>query len=114
MFLKPLFSAMLMGAVAFGVYHGLMLLIPVSRVVLLVAIGVGACVYFAILLLIGGVSEEELAAFPKGMLLVHLAHKLHLLPEGTKRKRVKKKKRRRRRKKSRNGKTKRNPGRKNK
>lgn len=100
-FLKPLFSAGVMGAAAFGVYHGLMLLIPVSRAVLLLAIGVGACVYFAVLLLIGGVSEEELLAFPKGYLLVRLAHKLHLLPDGKKSKRSKKKKKRKRRKKSR-------------
>lgn len=98
-FIKPLFAAGVMGAVAFGVYHGLILLIPVSRIVLLVAIGVGACVYFAILLLIGGVSEEELLAFPKGALLVRLAKKLHLLSDGKKRRRVKKKKKRRRKKK---------------
>lgn len=113
-FLKPLLSASIMGAAAFGVYHGLMLLVPVSRVVLLVAIGVGACVYFAILLLIGGVSEEELLAFPKGTLLVRLAHKMHLLPDGKKRKGGKKKKRRKRRKKSKNSKSKRSPERKNK
>lgn len=115
MFLKPLFSAGVMGAVAFGVYYGLILLIPVSRIVLLVAIGVGACVYFAILLLIGGVSEEELLAFPKGTLLVRLAHKLHLLPDGKKRGRVKKKKKRRRKKKKgKNQQPKRNPERENK
>lgn len=114
MFLKPLFSAGVMGAAAFGVYHGLILLIPVSRIVLLVAIGVGACVYFAILLLIGGVSEEELLAFPKGTLLVRLAHKLHLLPDGKKRGRVKKKKKRRRKKKGKNQQPKRNPKRGNK
>lgn len=114
MFLKPLFSAGVMGAAAFGVYHGLILLIPVSRIVLLVAIGVGACVYFAILLLIGGVSEEELLAFPKGTLLVRLAHKLHLLPDGKKRGRVKKKKKRRRKKKGKNQQPKRNPKRENK
>lgn len=115
-FLKPLFSAGVMGAVAFGVYHGLILLIPVSRIVLLVAIGVGACVYFAILLLIGGVSEEELSAFPKGELLVRLAHKMHLLPDGKKRQRVKKKKKRRRKKKKKGKKpqSKRNPERENK
>lgn len=114
MFLKPLFSAGVMGAAAFGVYHGLILLIPVSRIVLLLAIGVGACVYFAILLLIGGVSEEELLAFPKGTLLVRLAHKLHLLPDGKKRGRVKKKKKRRRKKKGKNQQPKRNPKRENK
>lgn len=80
-FMKPGAAALVMGIVAFGVYHGLYLLIPVSRLVLLVAIGIAVCVYFAVLLLIGGVSESELKAFPKGMMLVHYAKKFHLLHE---------------------------------
>lgn len=100
LFLKPFFAALIMGAVVFGVYHGLILLIPISRLVLLAAIGIGVCVYGAVLLLIGGVSREELLAFPRGYTLVHVAGKLHLLsdrPEGTR----KKKKRRRKKKKKR-------------
>lgn len=78
-FLKPGFSALIMGAVAYGVYHGLYLILPVSRLVLLIAIGIAVCVYFVVLLLIGGVSETELKAFPKGTMLVHFAKKFHLL-----------------------------------
>lgn len=95
-FIKPGFAALVMGAAAYGVYHGLYLLVPVSRVVLLVAIGIGICVYGVVLLLIGGVNEEELRAFPKGAFLVHMAKKFHLLrekPEKRKRRRkVRKKK----------------------
>lgn len=97
-FLKPAFSAMIMGAVVFGIYHGLMFVLPVSRLVLLVAIAVGMCVYGGVLLLIGGVTEDELWDFPKGELLVRIAKKLHLLPDWEaplkekKRKRKKKKK----------------------
>lgn len=102
LFIKPSFAAAVMGAAAFGIYHGLMLLLPVSRVALLVAIGVGVCVYAAVLLLIGGVEEEELLAFPKGRMLVAVAKKLHLLSNGPKKtikgKRVKKKKRKRKKK----------------
>lgn len=103
LFLKPLFAAVIMGAVVFGVYHGLILLIPISRLVLLLAIGAGVCVYGAVLLLIGGVSREELQAFPRGYTLVHIAEKMHLLsdkPEGTgkKKKRRRKKKKKRRKK----------------
>ncbi len=94
-FIKPGFAALVMGAAAYGVYHGLYLLVPVSRVVLLVAIGIGICVYAAVLLLIGGVNEEELWAFPKGAFLVHMAKKFHLLRE----KPEKRKKRRKARKK---------------
>ncbi|MCX4338731.1 MAG: polysaccharide biosynthesis protein [Lachnospiraceae bacterium] len=101
LFLKPLFAAAIMGAVVFGVYHGLILLIPVSRVVLLLAIGIGICVYGAILLLIGGVTEDELWNFPKGATLVQIAKKLHLLsdweaPSKKKKKRRKKKKKKKR------------------
>ncbi len=101
-FLKPFVAAVIMGGAAYGVYHGLYLLIPISRVVLLIAIGVGVCVYMAVLLLIGGVTEEELKSFPKGTRLVHYAKKLHLLKKKTRRKkkrrRVKKKKRKRKKK----------------
>ncbi len=78
-FIKPLVSAVVMGAVAFGVYHGLYLVLPVSRIVLLIAIGLGACVYFVMILFIGGVNEQELRAFPKGAMLVHAAKKMRLL-----------------------------------
>ena len=78
-FVKPLLASLVMGAVAFGVYQGLYMLVPVSRVALLVAIGFGASVYFVVILLIGGVNEQELLAFPKGAMMVHFAKKLHLL-----------------------------------
>lgn len=98
-FVKPGAAALVMGAAAYGVYKGLYLLLPMNRVVLLVAIAVGATVYFVVLLRIGGVSEAELRAFPKGSMLVHYAKKFHLLREETQKPvRKKKKKKRRRRK----------------
>ena len=78
-FVIPFVSSLLMGAVAYGVYYGLYMVLPVSRVVLLVAIGIGAMVYFAMILLLGGVNERELREFPKGAMLVHIAKKVHLL-----------------------------------
>ena len=78
-FIKPLIASLVMGAVAFGIYYGLYMLVPVSRIVLLIAIGIGAAVYFVVILLIGGVNEQELKAFPKGAMMVHIAKKLHLL-----------------------------------
>lgn len=98
-FLKPGVAALIMGAAAYGVYQGLYLLLPMNRVVLLAAITVGAAVYFVVLLRIGGVSEAELRAFPKGSMLVHYAKKFQLLREETQKPvRKKKKKKRRRRK----------------
>ena len=78
-FIIPFIASLVMGAAAYGIYHGLYMLLPVSRVVLLIAIGIGAMVYFALILLMGGVTERELKSFPKGTMLVHLAKKLHLL-----------------------------------
>lgn len=78
-FIKPFFASFVMGAVAYGVYTGLYMLLPVSRIALLVAIGIGAAVYFVIILLIGGVDEKELRSFPKGAMLVHFAKRMHLL-----------------------------------
>lgn len=98
-FVKPGFAALIMGAVAYGVYHGLYLILPVSRIVLLIAMGIGACVYFVVLLLTGGVSEAELKAFPKGTMLVSVAKRLHLLREEKPKKPRKKKRRRKKRKK---------------
>lgn len=78
-FILPFISSLIMGAVAYGVYYGLYRILPVSRIVLLIAIGIGAMAYFAMILLTGGVTEKELKSFPKGTMLVHFARKLHLL-----------------------------------
>lgn len=78
-FIIPFIASLVMGAAAYGIYHGLYILLPVSRVALLVAIGIGAMIYFALILLMGGVTEKELKSFPKGTMLVHFAKKLHLL-----------------------------------
>ncbi len=78
-FVIPFISSILMGAVAYGVYYGIYKFLPVSRVALVAAIGVGAIIYFALILLLGGVNERELRSFPKGAMLVHIAKKVHLL-----------------------------------
>ncbi len=98
-FLKPGFSAAVMGVVVYGIYHGLILLLPISRLVLLAAIGVGVCVYAAVLLLIGGVTKEELLAFPKGTMLVSIAEKFHLISDESPKKRKRRRRRKKRRKK---------------
>lgn len=78
-FIIPFIASLVMGAAAYGIYHGLYMLLPVSRVALLVAIGIGALIYFAMILLMGGITEKELKTFPKGTMMVHFAKKLHLL-----------------------------------
>ncbi len=80
-FIIPFIASLVMGAAAYAIYHGLYMLLPISRVALLVAIGIGALIYFAMILLMGGITEKELKTFPKGTMLVHFAKKLHLLKQ---------------------------------
>ncbi|MCM1386690.1 MAG: polysaccharide biosynthesis protein [Bacillus sp. (in: Bacteria)] len=78
-FVKPGIAAACMGAVAFGIYQGLFYFVPISRIVLLVAIAIAASVYFILIIKLGVVNEAELKAFPKGHIFVAVAKKLHLL-----------------------------------
>ena len=78
-FLIPFVASVFMGAAAWAVYEGLLLLTSSPRISVLPAILVGALVYFALLLLFRGVTEEELLGFPKGHLLVLAAKKCRLL-----------------------------------
>ena len=78
-YLLPLVAAVLMGLAAYGVYHGLYLLMPINAVCLMVAIGVAAVVYFVVLIKIGGITKDDLYSFPKGAMLVSFATKMRLL-----------------------------------
>lgn len=78
-FLIPLLAATGMGAFSWAVYEGLLLLTKSPRISVIPAILLGACVYFLLLILFRGVSEEELRGFPKGYLLVRLARKCRLM-----------------------------------
>jgi len=78
-FFIPGFAALLMGAVAWASYEGLLMLTSSPRISVVIAILVAAAVYFFLLLLFRGVSEEELRGFPKGHLLVKLAKKCRLM-----------------------------------
>ena len=78
-FLIPLAASLVMGLVAWLSYQGLFLLIHSSRIALIPAIGIAAIVYFVALILMGGVSEDELRTIPKGYMLVKLAKKVHLM-----------------------------------
>lgn len=78
-FAVPFLASVFMGAVAWAVYEGLLLLTSSPKIAVLPAILVGAVVYFALLLLFRGVSEQELRSFPKGQLLVRAAKKCRLL-----------------------------------
>ncbi len=106
-FLRPLAASALMGAAAYGVYHGMNLLTKSNLVSLAAAIVLAAALYFVLVIHWKAVSEEELRGMPKGYLLVGIAKKIGILkPEGRSSGPIKKKKKRKKRKKKKTGQTK--------
>lgn len=86
-FCIPLIASGFMGVAAFLTYKGIALLLgndPYPSmlhniIALFPAILVGGLVYFILELVLKGITEEELYAFPKGRLLVRIAKKCRLL-----------------------------------
>lgn len=78
-FLIPVLASLFMGAAAWAVYEGMYLMTSSMRISVIPAILVAAIVYFVMLILMRGLSEEELRGFPKGYLLVKVAKKCRLL-----------------------------------
>jgi len=78
-FLIPLAASGLMGAAAFGIHKGLMLAVKNNTISTLAACAGAVVVYGVALLLLKGLTEEELLAFPKGRMLLKFAKKLHLM-----------------------------------
>lgn len=78
-FLIPFVAAGLMGVAARLVYQGLLDCTKSPKLSVIPAIGIGAILYFALIILFRGVTESELRGFPKGHLLVRVAKKLRLM-----------------------------------
>lgn len=78
-YIMPLFAAVIMGVAAGGVYYGLYSLIKRNLICLAAAIVVAVIVYFVVLIKIGGLTEKEMKAMPKGTMLVRVAKKMHLI-----------------------------------
>lgn len=78
-FVIPLAASAGMGVVVWLLYFLLEKAFHNNIVGTIAGILVGAFVYFALLLLLRGMDEEDLSKFPKGDALIRLAHKLHLL-----------------------------------
>ena len=82
-FLKPAFSAVLMGIVIGVIQFVIFRFLPYGRVgfavCLILAIPLGALVYFIGIIGTKMFTEEELRSVPKGMLIIRLAKKLRLL-----------------------------------
>ncbi len=78
-FLIPLCASVVMGAAARAVYEIFLMLTKSPKIAVFPAVLLGGCVYLVMLLLLRGVTEEELMGFPKGHLLVKAARKMRLL-----------------------------------
>lgn len=78
-FLIPMAASVLMGAAAFGAHKGLMAAVKNNTIATLAACAAAVLVYGIALLLLKGLTEEELLGFPKGRTLVAVAKKLHLM-----------------------------------
>ena len=78
-FVIPAGCAAIMGVITFGVYTLGFMLLKNNLVCIIIAILVAVVVYAVSLLLLKGLSEDEIRKFPKGHLLVKGAKKLKLL-----------------------------------
>lgn len=78
-FIKPAIASVIMGAVVYAAYFVCHKVSHSNAVSTVIAVLVGMIVYAAALLLIKGLTEEELHSFPKGELLIRIAKKFRLL-----------------------------------
>ena len=79
MYLLPAIASAVMGVAAYLVYQLLHLITHTASVSCIVAIVVGAGIYFIIMLLIHGITREDMGRFPGGTYLIRIAEKMRLL-----------------------------------
>lgn len=80
-FVIPLMASIIMGVVALISQMILEIILP-QKIATVLTLFVAVIVYGVALLLLGGLTEEEILAMPKGHLLVKVFKKVHLLKEG--------------------------------
>ncbi len=79
MVIKPLCSALVMGAVVVVIYNVLSKIMPGSRIITIGAIGVGAVVYGAMVLVLRCLKREDVLNMPKGEKIANILTKYKLL-----------------------------------
>jgi len=82
-YLIPLLCSVIMGILGYGTYSLLMLILKSNTISTLPALIVSVIVYFASMVLLKGLTEEELYAFPKGYALVRMLKKIGLLKDSS-------------------------------
>ena len=78
-FVVPLVSSVGMGIMVFGIYQLSFLAFHSNLVSVILSILVGIVTYFVLILLLGGLSEQEISDFPKGRKIVSVCKKIGLL-----------------------------------
>lgn len=80
-FAKPLVAGTIMGIVCFVTYSSLIRIIHINAIVTLFTIALSIAVYAIVLLLIKGITKEDIEKFPAGRKLSNLLIQLRLLNE---------------------------------
>ena len=78
-FIVPGISSAIMGIITYIVYHGSYAVLKINAESAMLAILAAVIVYAVVLLLLHGLTEEEIKKFTKGTLIVRVAKKIHLL-----------------------------------
>lgn len=78
-YVKPTLASAAMGMVVYLLYKILYGTLASNLIATMVSILAGMVVYFVVLLLLKGLTEDEINRFPKGYLLVRIAKKCNLL-----------------------------------
>lgn len=78
-FVIPLVSSGIMGIAAYFIYKGLYALIQKNMISLLITVTISIVIYFALLIFLKGLDEEEIVNVPKGYVILRLLKKVHLM-----------------------------------
>ena len=78
-FLKPIAGATVMGIGSLAIYHIVYMLSPSNIVATLCAILFAMGIYGLVMLLIGGITEEDLSSLPMGKKILHLLRRYRLI-----------------------------------
>ena len=78
-FIVPAVSSGIMGIIAYGAYTLCYMLVKSNLIAIIFAIVLAVVVYFVTLLLLKGLTEDEIRKFPKGHVLIKIAKKFKLL-----------------------------------
>lgn len=77
--LIPTLCSCIMALCSYGGYQLIAFIIPSNFICTILAIGIAVITYFVTMLVLKGITEEELRKFPKGTVMINIAKKLKLM-----------------------------------